>query len=387
MKTIAKLNLILFAAFLATFLSCNRPESDLAYIDVTQNYPEKNILLTDIANVDYMYLNSDDDDFLYSGTINSITEHTVSVYDYPSGSILLFSRDGTPKSRFNRKGQGPEEYVNARSVIYDEVSDEVFVNTMRDIQVYSSTGHYKRKITIPEGMTVDVITSFDEQSLIFYNMGIEAKRLLGEVDPETDTKTPFYRISKTSGEILDAVEIPYAPLFLGITLNGQRIPGRTKRLVESPEGVLLCSPETDTIFLYSSDRTLTPFLYKTPSVDATNPMKYVTNCLDRGQYQFIEVYTVRAGDKAPGLFPVTYYMRNKQTGEVVRPIFSLPEYKEKEFVITPSSAYKDGYLFELDLIELKQAYDENKLSGKLKERVATLDEEKGNNVFVLLNFK
>ena len=43
--------------------------------------------------------------------------------------------------------------------------------------------------------------------------------------------------------------------------------------------------------------------------------------------------------------------------------------------------------FELDLIELKQAFKDNKLNGKLKELVSTLDEYKDNNVFMIVNFK
>jgi len=42
---------------------------------------------------------------------------------------------------------------------------------------------------------------------------------------------------------------------------------------------------------------------------------------------------------------------------------------------------------EFDLIELKQAYRDNKLNGKLKELVATLNEDEDNNVFVLIQFK
>ena len=49
--------------------------------------------------------------------------------------------------------------------------------------------------------------------------------------------------------------------------------------------------------------------------------------------------------------------------------------------------YVDQVNIELDLIELKKAYEDNKLSGKLKELVATLDNEIDNNVFMLVNFK
>jgi hypothetical protein len=43
--------------------------------------------------------------------------------------------------------------------------------------------------------------------------------------------------------------------------------------------------------------------------------------------------------------------------------------------------------FELDLIELKEAYIENRLSGKLKELVSTLDEEKTMMLLCLFTLK
>ena len=392
-KTIAYFLILLIA--LTTSCSSDKQANDgLAFIDVTKNYPEKEISLTDIADVTYLYLNSDDDDYLYSGSISYITKNTVVVYSRMSGDVLFFSRDGTPKSRFNRKGQGPEEYVNAFTFIYDEIADDLFVSRMFDIMVYSSKGQFKRKITLPEGLRVDGrMVSFDERSLFLYNSGndvIRAESNEAGLSAENYNITPFYLISKSDGEVLDYVEIPYVPIFLGIYLDGQQIPGFTTRLVKSPEGVLLSSFETDTIFLYSHDKSLTPILYKTPSVGSTDPKIYLNNCLERGQYQFIEVCTVRAGDVYPGVFPVTHYTRNKPTGEVVRPKFFLPDYEGKEFIISPrgvGNIYEEGYYFELDLFELKQAYHDNKLSGKLKELVAILNEDEDNNVFMLVEFK
>ena len=41
----------------------------------------------------------------------------------------------------------------------------------------------------------------------------------------------------------------------------------------------------------------------------------------------------------------------------------------------------------LNWIELKRAYRENKLSGKLNELVADLNEDEDNNVFMFVHFK
>lgn len=68
---------------------------------------------------------------------------------------------------------------------------------------------------------------------------------------------------------------------------------------------------------------------------------------------------------------------------------TLPDYQGKDFHINPrlSNYYEKGYHFELDFTELKEAYKENKLSGKLKALVASLLKEgDDNNVFVFVDF-
>ena len=103
--------------------------------------------MTDIADVTYVHLSTENDEYLYKGGICDITEHTIVVRDNSSSSILFFSRDGKPKSRFNRKGEGPEEYSpfvgNQRMIIYDEDADEVYVYaSSKSIMVYS-IGRYQ----------------------------------------------------------------------------------------------------------------------------------------------------------------------------------------------------------------------------------------------------
>jgi len=232
-------------------------------------------------------------------------------------------------------------------------------------------------------MRINGWISYDDRSLFFSDMGadVAAKDHIG-----------FGHISKTTGEILNYIELPRTQTFLGINLDGNRVPTRTRRYAKHPEGVLLSSHGTDTVFLYSGHQSLTPVLYQTPSVTSLTPMEFVDNCFDTGQYQFIKVIIVRQGDVIPGIFPAKYYVRDKKTGEIFRQKLVLPDYRGKEFIITPgvegvSNMYENGYFFDLDLIELKQAYRENKLSGKLKELVATLNEDEDNNVFMLVTFK
>ena len=386
-KTIQYLILLMM---LQTSCSDKSAVNGLPYIDAGKNYPEREIILTDIAEVTYLYLNSDDDDYLYSGSINYITENTVVVYDDVSGSVLFFSKDGMPKSRFNRRGQGPEEYIRAFRLFYDEAADDVYIMDNRGvhIQVYSSTGMYKKKITLPQGMmAMNDIVSFDESSFLFHDVNTIIKRVNAEYEnlSKEDWISTFYRISKVDGSVLDYFELPMLPIILAINYEGMRVFPRAKYyILKNKEGALVGNPESDTVFLYRKNQPLLPVIYKTPSVASTDPMTYLNNCVDVGSYQFMEIFTMSLG------FPVKHYMRDKKTGEIFRQKLLLPDYKGKEVFIAPSVTgrnYENGIYFELDLYELKEADRENKLSGKLKELVDTLNEDEDNNVFLLVNFK
>jgi len=382
------------AAVFAMSSSCQQPKGDLPCIDVRRNYPEKELLLTDIAEVSYLHLNSDDDAYLYKGGINSIAKNTVVVYDNSSGSVLFFSKDGSPKSRFNRRGRGGGEYLGTLRVIYDELADEVFVVNFGSgafsdfVQVYSSTGEHKRRISLP-GVDIGFAISFDEQSLLVYDSRFETMRNMEKLgitsfSVEYD-HSPFFLISKTDGAILNYIELPHKDMVLSLDDNNTSWFPPT-RVIKSPEGVYLCNPETDTVFHYSKDKILSPVICKTPLVDALDPMVVLNNCVDAGGYQFLEMISLVKGDKRRYS---EYFVRDKTTGEIFRQKLLLPEYKGKELFLGTFGRnldYENGTYFQLDLLELKQAYNENRLSGKLKELVATLKED-DNNVFVMVQFK
>ena len=414
MKVLVKL--VIVSVFVVSCSSEKQPKVGIPCIDASKNYPEKEIFLTDIADVTYLCLNSDDEDYLYRGSVSYITANTVVVVDNASGSILFFSKDGTPKLRFNHKGQGSGEYTSVTSIIYNEKADEVFVTNRTKIQVYSSSGEYKRTITLPAKIryTGEMI-DFDEHSLFFSDATYEGEIVAAlSAGGEVSIKNyflPFYRISKTTGEVLEYIELQGTNLFIGAYYEGRYTGGRKvwmsgnqKFTSKCAEGVLLINAQNDTVFLYHEDNTLTLYLSKIPSIASQNPMEYLFNCLDRGQYQFIQVNIMREG-VYPVFYPSRYYMRNKITGEIIRQKLLLPDYQGKEFIMDPfyptnipdaivSDAivsdgifYDDGYCFELDLYKLKEAYRDGKLSGQLKELVAKLDEDKDNNVFMLVDFK
>ena len=389
--------LIFIEIFFSGCSSDKQMKDGLPFIDIRKNYPEKEIILDEIADITYIHLNTENDDYLYRGGILDVTENTIVVNDATSGSILFFSKDGNPKSRFNRKGQSGEDYIDVRIVQYDEAADDVFVLpsvTHNKLQVYSSTGKYKRTIVLPQGTFVNPYVSFDDESLFVYDSSIERRKLFPDDENLTIEyfSSPFVLISKTDGRVLDYVELSSKNIRLSDMSVDSEMGGLSvikSYLIKCKEGVLICNPETDTVFLYNKNRLLIPVICKTPLVSALDPMVYMNNCVDVGRYQFMEIFTVR-WDYTAFSFPAKYFMRDKETGEIFRQKIVLSDYKGKEFIISPLKSgrnYETGPWFILDLIELKDAYKENRLSGKLKELVETLNEMEDNDVFMFVNFK
>jgi hypothetical protein len=157
-------------------------------------------------------------------------------------------------------------------------------------------------------------------------------------------------------------------------------------------GVFICNPESDTVFLYRKEKPLTPVICKTPLANDLDPKVVLNDFTDIGRYQFIRQQTMVKFDMKKGpLFPTSYYGYDKQTREIFTPSVSLPDYDGHKVLISSYNTYFEGKktvaCFNMDLYQLKEAYKENRLNGKLKELVATLDENKDNEVYAIAIFK
>lgn len=383
---------LVLSLVIASCTSNKELQEKLAFIDVTKEYPEKKIELTDIADVSYLYLNSKNDDYLYKGSIDYVTENNIIVIDRSQNSVLFFSKEGNPKSHFNRRGQGSEEYRDAYSVMYDEANDEVFVSPdfSDHIMVYSSLGEFKRKINLHQTNVNGQMALFDDVSILVYDNTKLWKSIMQSNAPGIvqTIDSAFFLISKLDGTVLDYISLPNKNIDLSYkdlnsVFTGQVSYGRVRK---SADGLLLYNPESDTVFHYSKEKHLTPYMHKKPILSSQTSMTVMDICMDAGKYQFIAVYPYRETAKSP---TPKYYMRNKATGELFRPKITLSDFEGKELYINPRllNYYEHAYHFELDFAELEEAYYKNKLSGKLKEQVASLlEDEESNNVFVFADF-
>lgn len=101
----------LYAAFIFAFLAgCSGDgqykEALLPQIDVNKVYPEKEIFLQDVADIEYIPLETNEE-MLFQGTIAAVSDKGILGVSQQGGKLFLFDRDGKAKNLICRKGDGP----------------------------------------------------------------------------------------------------------------------------------------------------------------------------------------------------------------------------------------------------------------------------------------
>lgn len=367
--------------YLVFAYSCNSkstPEGIMT-IDVTKSYPEKVIDLKDIADVSYVIMN-DSDGFLYRGGPRCITDNTIVIEDYATNDFLFFTRDGTPKSRFNCIGGGPKECSYIGSLIYDENKDELFIVSVDKVLVYSSEGKFIRKFSLL-GNYGRVIRDFDDKCLMMY-------------DKMECYDTDFLLISKEDGSVMDLIDLPRnkkVQVYLSV-VKGSNImvtKARTNNIVSYKDGFLLTNYSSDTVYWYNRNKELEPFLARTPEIQKMNPIVYLNSLVECSEYQFMQVITVKNEN---GRFPQVCLVRDKKNNKIYTQKIKVSEFKGKTLTITPTCLKRmkgaDIGLFKFNLDELQTANSEHKLSGELK-RITEYAERtnNSNNIYMFAQFK
>ena len=129
-----------------------KPKKQLAMpvLDLNVRYPKKIVDLQDIADVEYIVLETHDDG-LASGSFNTtITDSLIITYNM-SNDILFFHRDGRFSHSFNRKGgSGKEHSLISEKLCVNAEQKEIYIyeSARGRIQVYSFDGQHKRTLKV-----------------------------------------------------------------------------------------------------------------------------------------------------------------------------------------------------------------------------------------------
>ena len=204
--------LIFISALLISGCKEEQSVSDLIRVDVLDtSYPEKELFIQDFMDVEYIPLETTDE-FINQGFVQDVGEKYILVKNRKdNGDVFVYDRKGKALHKFNRKGQGPEEYVNILGMVLDEKNEEIFINShhTQRILVYDLYGNYKRTLKHQVGKgslesnpySSDLssfyweVYNYDDNNLICYDF--------------LNDKTPFVLVSKKDGSITKKINIPF----------------------------------------------------------------------------------------------------------------------------------------------------------------------------------
>jgi len=393
-----KKTVFFLALLLLTQCKANRNKQevgDIVEIDVSRTYPTKELYLQDIAKVEYIPLETNDNTLMKLTNVRiHVSDDYIITTNRSEGDFFVFDGKGKSKYSFNHRGQGPREYNIMGSFAFDEKAKEIFVfdrySSSRKILVYAEDGEYKRALSGFPDLKDIILYNFDETTLLVY----DNSNVLGQgvLEQEIFSNKPYLLLSKDDGSIVDILNI-HLPLRVsdavvwqdGQNINLVRIPITNNR--SFGKNFLITDWSSDTIYSLTPYRELQPMIVRKPPVQETDPKILISNFLVTDKFILLGVYTmdyqILRNNGNISSKQLMYDFKNGQINEFRlknRDITSSSSVRMWE-ATTPEnigvSIYDAFFLFGLD--------EKNEIKGDLKELLKSLDEE-DNPVIMKITF-
>ena len=387
-KILILLIFILFAG--SQLISSQSKTGNLPVLDLSKNYPQKKLCLQDMGDIEYVPLETTDEVLLDgSASLSAVSDKYILLHESVRGNIFIFDRTGKLYSHFNHKGQSGQEYqwINTGTIL-DEKNEEIYVCS-RNVQVYSLKGEYKRTLKINTFENNMNIFNFDDKSLLMYEDVI--------IEPGRENKTkndPYRLVSKKDGSLISVLDIYF--------------PKRNSNAVAKHEGkmwypfkfsytrnpyygqdFMIADISSDTLYLLSPNKGLTPVLTRTPSVYASEPRNVWTTLFTTDKGSFIGTLLL---DFTKTGATIHRYMYDFKTGEINKISILDTEYDTRQWSqgrwepeATPAIA--KNYVAELiQPSSIIEAYQGKRLKGNGNKIAKTLQED-DNPVVRIIKFK
>ena len=362
---------------------------DFITVDVTAKYPVKELILQDFMDVEYIALETIDE-FLCQGVVLDVGKEIILVRNsINDGDIFVFDRKGNGLRKFNRRGQGPEEYTSLLRVTLDEDNGEMFVHDFRKgILVYDLHGKFLRRLPLREDVSYSSLQNYDREHLICGETTFLA-------DEKSTESQPCAIISKKDGSIVNPIRVHFKQ---GINTTvimeggGMVIPlsANIKSIIPYHDSWIVTELSSDTIFRLLPDFNMTPFMARTPTINSMNPEIFLLPILLTDRYYFIQTLRKEV-ERIPGFFPRTNLIYDRQEKTIYQYTVSNDDYATPKTISFSLSLYANmnneiAYLQKIEAYELVEASEKGELKGMLKEVSAGLDKE-SNPVLMLVKHK
>lgn len=383
---------------------------DFLTVDVTVDYPKKELILQDFLDVEYIPLETSDQ-FITTGYVQAVGKNIILVRNInraAPGNIFIFDRKGKGVRRINRMGQGYGEYTYITGEIrLDEDNNEMFVSCLglRKVLVYDLSGNFKRSFSYKEAgeesgrwkseVFYHPIYKFDRDHLICQDNS--SGRNFNRDSEDVAPRNIFWIISKIDGSVTKEIKIPFErKIFQAVFTNAGIGKVSNPGLIPYHDKWILVEPSADTIYTYSPDHTMKPFIVRRPSVESMNPEIFLFPGVITDRYCFMQTVKKEYDERDPQSrlreTDLVYDRQEKEIFEYVvynddfinkRPISNLVD---ELLVLTVVNNDEIAFAEKIEAGELIEAYEKGLLKGKLKEIAAGLHEE-SNAVIMLAKYK
>jgi hypothetical protein len=363
---------------------------DFITVDVTASYPKKELILQDFMDVEYIPLETNDT-FLTQGFVQDINKDIIAVKNYTNdGDIFIFNRSGKGLKKINRKGEGSEEYLRVASIVMDENKGEILVNnaTAKKIVVYNMNGNFKRSFKYKDGAYYSYMYDFDQENLICYDNSFDH-----------EGKSNIYShiiISKQDGSITEEIQIPYKEKILTAMIVKDEpnhmtyasTPTNEYSIIPYRNNWILIEPSADTIYSYSSNHAMKPFIVRIPPIRSMDPEVFLFIGILTDRYYFMAAVKKEYDFGTQNGFPRTNFMYDTQEKTIYNYTVYNDDFSNKRQVYMNSNPVNDEIASwqPLQAPDLVKAYEKGQLKGHLKEIAAGLNEE-SNPVIMLIKHK
>lgn len=355
----------------------------LITIDVTEKYPQKEMILQDFLNVEYIPLETTDE-FVCEGFPLAIGNEIIIVRNTSGGGdIFLFDKNGKGIRKINRHGQSGEEYIYNYNAFLDEDNGEIFICDRKTL-VYDLEGNFKRSFDQKKDADLQDVTNFNSESFIWWNAAFNF-----QFENEVVEMPSFFITSKKDGSIIKEIEIPIEQRKSPVIMwrEGEMVYAigpHNKTVIPYKDEMILSEASSDTVYRYTQDHKLIPFIARTPSLQTMDPEVFLFPGVITDRYCFMDI-NIKKRDTSG-----TRLVHDRQTGETFRCSVYNGDYSNKErvdmYTMGKNGNPNIAFCKKIDAYALVQAYEKDQLKGKLKEIAAQLDEE-SNPVIMLATYK
>ena len=391
-KHVRWMSVLLVASLLFGCGDGKQKDSDgLIRVDVSKSYPKKELILQDLFDIEYVPLETTDE-FLTSGVPVALTEDVLMVRDvtrFLTGNLFLFDREGKPVKKINRKGEGGEEYLNTMSVVLDDQKNEIFVDNYlgRRVMIYDLDGNFKRSFEHIEGRSYERLGNLNQDYLICHDGSLETM----------EKRNFFMIVSKQDGKVKE-IQIPYDKTIFPMITQGDAIYFiYNESQIPYKGDWFLMEPSSDTIYCYSKDHVLKPFIVRTPTIQLMEPQIFLYPGAQTDRFCFMQAVKKEFEFFEPGKrfeFYRTELVYDKLEDKIYEYTlrhsdflddrhFSMV-YDNNAIIFLNSNQY--AFLMRFEAPDLVEAYNDGKLRGPLKEIASSLDEE-DNPVILIAKYK